>query len=193
MEDYPDVDSYLADSERWHDEIVALRPILQATGLDEEIKWGKPCYVHHGANIVIVQEFADNLALMFFKGILLDDPADLLQEVGPNSHAARRLMFSSLDDVDRLANTVTAYVKEAVAVEDAGTEVPPRPEESLAVELQERLAGSPELADAFDSLTPGRQREYNLHVSAAKQVATRERRIDTITPRILAGKGLRDR
>jgi hypothetical protein len=73
---------------------------------------------------------------------------------------------------------------EAIAVEAAGTEVPPRPEEELAPELAERLAQDPELAEAFDGLTPGRQREYNLHVSRAKRASTRERRVDTIVPRI---------
>ena len=193
MEHHPDVDAYLDASEQWPEEIRALRPLLLATGLDEEIKWGKPCYSHGDANIAIVQEFADNLALMFFKGILLDDPAGVLEEVGPNSHAARRMMFTSVEDVEAHRDVVTAYVEAAIAVEDAGTEVPPRPEEELAPELAERLAEDPELADFFDELTPGRQREYNLHVSGAKQSSTRERRVEAIVPRILEGKGLRDR
>jgi uncharacterized protein YdeI (YjbR/CyaY-like superfamily) len=193
MEDFPDVDAYLEASQRWPEEIRVLRPLLLAAGLDEEIKWGKPCYSHDDANIAIVQEFSDNLALMFFKGILLDDPAGVLEEVGPNSHAARRMMFTSVEDVETHADVVTAYVEEAIAVEAAGTEVPPRPEEELAPELAERLAQDPELAEAFDGLTPGRQREYNLHVSGAKRSSTRERRVDRIVPRILDGKSLRDR
>ena len=71
--------------------------------------------------------------------------------------------------------------------------MPPRPEEELAAELQERLANNDELADAFNELTPGRQREYNLHISGAKQAETRNRRIDQAVPRILDGKGMRDR
>lgn len=193
MEDFPDVDAYLEASEQWSEEIRALRPLLLGTGLDEHIKWGKPCYSHDGANIAIVQEFADNLALMFFKGILLDDPAGALQEVGPNSHAARRMTFTSDEDIRTHADVVTSYVREAIDVEDAGIAVPPRPEEELAPELAERLAEDPELAESFDELTPGRQREYNLHVSGAKQSSTRERRVDAVVPRILEGKGLRDR
>ena len=192
MEHYPDVDAYLEASEQWPAEIRALRPVLLAAGLDEQIKWGKPCYSHDDANIAIVQEFADNLALMFPKGILLEDPAGVLEEIGPNSHAARRMMFTSVRDVETHADVIAAYVEEAIAVEQAGTEVPPRPEEELAPELAERLAEDPELAQSFDELTPGRQREYNLHVSGAKQSSTRERRVDKIVPRILEGRGLRD-
>lgn len=193
MEDFPDVDAYLKAAEQWPQEIQALRPLLLAAGLDEEIKWGKPCYTRDGANIAIVQEFSNNLALMFFKGILLDDPNGVLEEVGPNSHAARRMTFTSAHDVETHADVVTAYVEEAIAAEEAGTEVPPRPNEELAEELAERLAQDPEVFTAFDELTPGRQRGYNLHVSEAKQSSTRERRVDKIVPRILEGKGLHDR
>jgi uncharacterized protein YdeI (YjbR/CyaY-like superfamily) len=193
VQDFPDVDAYIDASDQWPDEIAALRPLLLASALDERIKWGKPCYALGDANVVIVQEFSDHLALMFFKGILLEDPAGVLEEQGPNSHAARRMTFGSVEDVQRRADVVTAYVSEAIAVEEAGTALPPRPEEDLADELEERLAGDPELAAAFDDLTPGRQREYNLHVSDAKQASTRGRRVDKIVPRILDGKGLRDR
>jgi uncharacterized protein YdeI (YjbR/CyaY-like superfamily) len=193
MQDFADVDAYLEACEQWPREIRALRPLLLAAGLDEGIKWGKPCYSHVDANVAIVQGFSDNLALMFFKGILLDDPAGVLEEVGPNSHAARRIMFTSVEDVETQADVITAYVEQAIAVEEAGTELPSRPEEELAPQLAERLAEDPELAEAFDRLTPGRQRAYNLHVSRAKQPSTRERRVDEIAPRILEGKGLRDR
>jgi uncharacterized protein YdeI (YjbR/CyaY-like superfamily) len=193
VQDFPDVDAYLEASEQWPDEIAALRPLLLETGLDERIKWGKPCYALKDGNVVIIQEFVDHLALMFFKGILLEDPAGVLEKQGPNSHAARRMTFRSVDDVKRSAEVVTAYVAKAIAVEEAGTPLPPRPEQDLADELQERLAGDPELAAAFDELTPSRQREYNLHISNAKQTSTRGRRVDRIVSRILDGKGLRDR
>ncbi len=193
MKPFPDVDAYLDACEQWPAEIRALRSLLLAAGLDEQIKWGKPCYSYSDANIAIVQEFSNNLALMFFKGILLDDPAGILETVGPNSHAARRMLFTSVDEVAAHADAVTALVAQAIAVEDAGTNVPPRPDEGIAAELAERLAEDAELAASFDELTPGRQREYNLYVAGAKQAATRGRRVDTIVPRIREGKGLRDR
>ena len=193
MEDSPDVDAYLAASDQWPNEIEVIRPLLLSCGLDERIKWGKPCYCLGDANIVLLQEFSDHLALMFFKGVLLDDPEELLIAQGPKTHGAKRIPFTSTDDVHALADVVVAYVREAIEHERVGTVLPPRPEEELAAELAERLAADDRLAEAFEGLTPGRQREYNLHVSGAKQSSTRERRVDQITPRILEGKGLRDR
>jgi uncharacterized protein YdeI (YjbR/CyaY-like superfamily) len=187
------VDAYIARSEKWPEEITSLRPVLLSCGLAEELKWGKPCYSHDGKNIVIVQEMNDFLALMFFKGALLNDSEGVLEEQGPNSRSARRIRFTSVDDVARLADTIKAYVDEAIDVEAAGLEVGPAPELVLAVELQKRLDQDAELQAAFESLTPGRQREYNLHISDAKQAKTREARVDKYAPKILEGKGLRDR
>jgi uncharacterized protein YdeI (YjbR/CyaY-like superfamily) len=189
----PDVDEYIARSRHWPEEMAALRPILLDQGLTEAIKWGKPCYGHDGRNIAIMQEMKDFLALMFFKGALLSDPAGVLRTQGPNSRSALRIEFTSVDDVTRLRDTVAAYVEEAIAVESAGLEVGPAPELVLVAELQQRLDDDPALRTAFESLTPGRQREYNLNISDAKQTSTRAARVDKYAPRILEGKGLRDR
>jgi uncharacterized protein YdeI (YjbR/CyaY-like superfamily) len=189
----PEVDAYIERSERWPDEMTTLRPILLDCGLSEDIKWGKPCYGHDGRNIAIVQEMKDFLALMFFKGALLDDPDGVLEDQGPNSRSARRMRFTSVDDVNRLADTITAYVADAIDVEEAGLEVGPAPEPALVDELQHRLDRDPALEAAFKALTPGRQREYNLYFSDAKQAATREARVERYAEKILDGKGLRDR
>ena len=179
MQDYTDVDAYLADSTRWPDEITAIRPILLSRGLTETIKWGKPCYcVEDDENVVLLQEFSDHLALMFFQGVLLDDPDAVLHAQGPNTHGPKRMKFTSVDDVESLAEVITTFVDAAIHHAEAGTELPPRPDEELAAELRERLADDDGLAEAFDGLTPGRQREYNLHISDAKQAETRHRRID---------------
>jgi uncharacterized protein YdeI (YjbR/CyaY-like superfamily) len=189
----PEVDAYIRRSEKWPEEMTGLRPILLSCGLTEEIKWGKPCYSHEGSNIVIIQEMKDFLALMFFKGALLNDPAGVLEEQGPNSRSARRIRFTSAEDLARLAETVTAYVDEAIDVEEAGLEVGPPPELALVDELQHRLDRDPTLKTAFEALTPGRQREYNLHFSNAKQASTREARVEKCAQKILDGKGFRDR
>jgi uncharacterized protein YdeI (YjbR/CyaY-like superfamily) len=187
------VDAYIARSEKWPDEMAALRPTLLGCGLTEAIKWGKPCYSDDGRNIVILQEMKDFLSLMFFKGALLADPEGVLEEQGPNSRSARRICFRSVDDVNRLADTVKAYVEEAIDAEDAGLEVGPAPEVVFTDELRARLDRDPAFKAAFDALTPGRQREYNLYFADAKQAKTREARVDKHAARIMDGKGLRDR
>jgi uncharacterized protein YdeI (YjbR/CyaY-like superfamily) len=193
VQGFPDVDAYLEQSEQWPEEIAALRPILLDAGLTETIEWGKPCYTHGGSNISILQEMKDFLALMFFKGALLEDPQGVLVDQGPNSRSARRIEFTSVEDVARLAGTVRAYFDEAIGVEETGGEVGPAPELELVDELRDRLDRDPALKAGFESLTLGRQREYNLYVSGAKQAKTRAARVEKHTQKILDGKGLRDR
>ena len=103
------------------------------------------------------------------------------------------MRFTSVEQVTQLGETVAAYIDEAVAVEEAGLSVGPPPELSLIEELQDRLDGDQALKAAFEALTPGRQREYNLYFSSAKQAETREARIDKYRQKILDGKGFRDR
>lgn len=189
----PKVDAYIGRSEKWPDEMTDLRLILLGGGLTEEIKWGKPCYSHDGRNIVILQEMKEFLALMFFKGALLNDSEGVLEGQGPNSRSARRIRFTSVGDVARLADTVTAYIDEAIDVEEAGLELGPAPELVLVEELDNRLDQDPAFKAAFEALTPGRQREYNLYFSGAKQAKTREARIEKYAQKILDGKGFRDR
>lgn len=189
----PEVDAYIERSEQWPDEIIELRPILLSSGLTETLKWNKPCYTHEGSNIAIVQEMKEFLALMFFKGALMRDPEGVLEEQGPNSRSARRIRFTSVEDVTRLAEVVSTYLGEAIDVEEAGLEVGPPPEPVLADELRHRLDQDPTLKAAFESLTPGRQREYNLYFSGAKQAKTRAARVEKCVAKILEGKGLRDR
>lgn len=122
-----------------------------------------------------------------------EDGDALLELVTKGSIQAAILVASDLDETFEQVHASGAYVQEAIRHEEAGTELPSRPEEELASELIDRLAADDELAEAFENLTPGRRRECNLHVSDAKLSSTRERRVDKIVPRILSGKGLRDR
>ncbi len=189
----PKVDAYIGRSTKWPEEMTELRTILLGTGLGESIKWGKPCFGHGDKNIAIMQEMNDFLSLMFFKGALIEDPAGLLSSQGPNSRSALRLELTSVGQVQEQAGLIRNYVASAIAVEEAGLSVGPAPDLELAEELTERLAADPDLAAAFEALTPGRQREYNLHISDAKQAKTREARIEKYVPQILAGKGMQDR
>jgi uncharacterized protein YdeI (YjbR/CyaY-like superfamily) len=192
VETNPKVDAFIGRQDQWQAEMTALRPVLLGCGLSEEIKWGKPCFSHDGRNIAIFQPMKGFLSLMFFKGALLEDPAGLLRSQGPNSRSALRVEFTSVDQVDDHADIVKDYVADAIEVEDKGLQVESPPELALCEELAARLEADPDLRAAFEGLTPGRQREYNLHFSDAKKAETREARIDKYAEKILAGRGFRD-
>jgi uncharacterized protein YdeI (YjbR/CyaY-like superfamily) len=188
------VDAFLRNAKHWQKEIAKLRTILLKTKLQEDLKWGKPCYSYNGGNIAVIQPFKACLGMMFFKGTLLKDPKKLLIANGPNSQAGRRFEFTSVAEITKLAPVIKAYVQEAMALEDTGQKVKfKKHPQTIPTELKKMFTQKPALKGAFQSLTPGRQRAYILHFSSAKQSATRTSRIMKCVPRILAGKGLMDR
>lgn len=191
----PAVDAYYAEAPRWRDELAALRTILLATPLTEELKWLQPCYTLGDKNVLLVHSLKDACVLAFLKGALLTDPHGLLTKPGANTQAGRWMKFSSLREVAEREGAIRAYVLEAVEVEKAGLEVEYKQTSDLEVpaELRARWNEVPALKMAFHALTPGRQRGYLLHFSAPKQAKTRLARIERWTPQILEGRGIHDR
>jgi uncharacterized protein YdeI (YjbR/CyaY-like superfamily) len=190
----PEVDAYARELTTWREEFDALRPMLLELGLDEQFKWRKPCYAHDGANIVIFQPFKELCALMFFKGALLDDPAGLLREQGSNTQAALRLEFRSMEDVRAAEPHLAGYVRQAIENERDGLEVQRKTtdEYEYPEELLTRFDEDPRFREAFESLTPGRQRGYLLHFAGAKKSETRRARIERVEDRIYDGLGMHD-
>jgi uncharacterized protein YdeI (YjbR/CyaY-like superfamily) len=142
--------------------------------------------------VVIIQGFKEFCALLFAKGALLKDPQHLLERPGENTQAARRIPFTSVREIKE--SVLKAYIQEAVEVERSGRDVKYKKisEFTIPEELQKRFDKNRALKNAFQALTPGRQRGYLLYFSAAKQSKTREARVGKCLPRILQGKGLND-
>lgn len=187
------VDALVSRATSWQDEIQKLRSILLDCGLDEELKWGKPCYTFEGKNVAVIQPFKNHCSLMFFKGVLIRDTHDLLRSQGSNTQSAMRLEFTDKDQINKAV--VKDYVKRAIDVEKAGLKVDFKARQELEYpeELTRILNKDKKLSEAFHALTPGRRRGYVLHFTGAKQSKTRTARIERCIPRILEGKGLNDR
>ena len=190
----PEVDRYLEKSEKWQDELEKLRTIILDCGLTEEFKWGCPCYRFQESNIVLIHVFKEYCALLFFKGVLLNDARGILIQQTENVQAARQVRFTSVREIAKLERILKTYIYEAIEVEKAGLKVSFKKtaEFKMPEEFQKKLVKSPRLKTAFEALTPGRQRAYLLHFSSAKQAKTREARVEKYLPQILKGKGLDD-
>ncbi len=187
------VDAYLERARSWRPEMEKLRSIALDCGLDETLKWGKPCYTWGKGNVGIIQPFKNQVAFLFFKGALLEDPDGHLHRPGENSHVGRRMEFTGLTDLEDREPALRGFIAQAIGNEQQGrkVEVPDRPQ-ALPDELEAAFGEVDGLMAAFEGLTPGRQRAYLLHFTGAKQAKTRRARIDKWTPAILQGKGMRD-
>src|SRR5688500_11337937 len=190
----PKVDWFFNKATKWQKEFEQLRMIILDCDLVEELKWGQPCYMFEKGNIVLIHGFKEYCALLFFKGALLKDPKGILVQQTENVQAARQIRFANVQDIVKMKRTLKAYIYEAIELEESGVKVNFKKATEFKVpeEFQNKLDRNRALKTAFYALTPGRQRGYILHFSAAKQSKTRESRIEKCMPQILDGKGLED-
>jgi uncharacterized protein YdeI (YjbR/CyaY-like superfamily) len=188
----PKVNWYFAKAKNWKEETELLRKIVLSCELNEVLKYGCPAYTINDKSIVLMHTFKDYCALLFYKGAIMKDPKKILIQQTKNVQSARQLRFTSLSQIQKMENTIKTYIKVAIQVEKSGAKVPMKQTEQYAVptELVNAFDSSPKLKEAFDKLTPGRQRGYLLYFSSAKQAQTRIERIKKCTPAMLQGKGI---
>ena len=179
---------------RWLDGLNDLRRLCLDAELVEAAKWGHPCYMHAGRNIVIIGAFREDFRLSFFDAALLEDPEGVLEKQGPHTRYPDMIRFTDNGMVRELAAVVSSYLEEAKGYAEAGLRPPKSNEElELPSELVEALASDPELSEAFARLTPGRKKSYVIQIGSAKKTATRLSRIEKYRDRIMAGKGANER
>jgi len=178
----------------WASELKYLRGILSKTELVEELKWGVPCYTYNGKNVAIIAAFKEYCSISFFKGVLLPDPDRILVKPGENTQASRLVRFTSFDQIVDLEPSIHKLIGHAIDVERKGLQVARDAKQELVYpeELVTAFQSVKGLRNAFEKLTPGRQRAYVLFFTAPKQSKTRASRIEKCVSQIFAGKGLHD-
>lgn len=194
MKRYKTVDEFIEGVEFWHNELKILRKTLLTTPLEEGVKWGSPCYMIDGTNVVGLGAFKSYFGLWFFQGALLQDEKKLLINAQEGkTKALRQWRMTSGNDIK--PRIIKSYVKEAIQLAQEGKAIPISKPKTLVIpdELKAALEGNKNLATKFKKLTPGCQREYAVYVAEAKREPTRLRRIEKIVPMILSGAGLNDK
>ena len=179
---------------QWNGGLAKLRRICLGVGLVETVKWGHPCYLHAKRNIVIIGAFRNDFRLSFFYAALMKDPGGVLEKQGPNTQHPDMIRFTKNNQVVKMKPIIESYLLEAMGYAEEG--IKPSKQQSeleLPDELLEALEADPELAEAFQRLTPGRKKSYVINLNAAKKAETRISRIAKFRNKILAGKGAMER
>ena len=103
----------------------------------------------------------------------------------------RQWRFSDADKLDK--DLLLSYIKEAIQNQKEGKEIKPEKKPLIIPdELKEALASDTLLYEAFETLNPGKQKEYAEYIEEAKREETKMKRLDKIKPVILEGIGLND-
>lgn len=177
--------------QKWKKELAALRKIIQSTDLKEERKWGMPTYTLEKANVLMITAFKEYCSISFFKGILLEDSKGILSSPGEQSQSTRLIKFRSVAEIIEAEIDIKVFIKEAIQNEKAGRKVEFSKSKVLVLspEFTIRMDKDSSLKNAFNALTPGRQRSHHLYISSAKQAKTRADRVERCIPVIMKGKG----
>lgn len=173
--------------------IAKLRKIALKTEAKEDFKWSIPVYTLNGKNVFGICKFKNHFGVWFFNGVFLKDPKNVLENAQKGkTKGMRHWKFQSLEEVDE--KTVLAYMKEALDNQRKGMEV--KAEKTKEVVIPELLLSEfkkdPTLHQAFQGLSPYKQKEFSEHISEAKQEKTKLRRLEKIIPMIIEGVGLND-
>lgn len=188
--------AFLEKDSQWKDAYHYLRNLIfEHTELEEAYKWMHPCYTLNNKNVVLIHGFKNYVALLFHKGVLLEDTYQTLIQQTDKVQAARQLRFTSLEEIKQRREEILYYVNEAIKTEKAGKKVEMKKTEDYEVpeELQNKFNENPELEKAFFKLTPGRQHQYLYYISQAKRSETRQKRIEKYMGHIMDGKGMNDK
>ena len=184
------VDVFMKKTVEWHDEYAVLREIALSTGLTEDLKWMHPCYTLDDKNVFLLHAFKGYIAVFFHKGAIMKDPTGILIQQTENVQAGRQLRFKNMEEIVKAKRIIKAYMKDAIAIEEAGIQVPMK--KPVPLELPKDIADAMKkisgLTAAFKKLTPSCQREYLLYFDSAKKAETRVSRVEKYAAKILSGK-----
>ena len=184
----------IQDNPQWEEELSLIASIIDKAPLDKSIKWGADVFTYNGKNVVSYGGFKHFFSIWFYNGVFLADKDKVLvSATDGKTKSLRQWRFTSKKEIDE--GKILEYILEAIEVEKKGLKI--KPEKFVAVAppslLESALKKDQTLKEAFEKLTPGKQKEYILYINEAKQEATKIKRLEKIIPMIVDGVGLNDR
>lgn len=189
----PTSNSVWKHSNKWEEELLLLKSIIDKTELIETTKWGGPVFVYEKKNIIGLGGFKDYFAIWFFNGVFLkDEKKKLINAQEDKTKSLRQWRFTSKEEVNE--KEVLDYILEAIENEKQGKIIKPAKKEAVISELLEKeMSQNPTLAEAFQKFSSYKQYEFLEHIETAKQEKTKLSRIEKIIPMILENVGLNDK
>ncbi|MCE9583123.1 MAG: YdeI/OmpD-associated family protein [Planctomycetes bacterium] len=157
-------------------------------GIEERLKWGVPSFEKNGM-VCGMAAFKAHATFGFWREKQMKDPAGIL-----GRHDG--MMGSRYTDVKELPSdaVIAAYVKEAVALNEAGTKSPisrpktKKPEAKVPPDLAAALMKNAKARSAFEGFPPSHRREYVEWITEAKREETRTRRVAQAIAMMAEGK-----
>lgn len=192
------IDSYILKSKDFARPILThLRKLVHEAcpEVEETIKWGMPHFEYKGA-FCGMAAFKEHAVFGFWKGALIQDPENYLQERANNGGEAMGNLGRITCMEDLPPNEVLiGFIKQAKKLNDDGIKLPAKPknqksELDIPVDLKDALAKNLKAKDIFEKFSPSHRREYIEWITGAKTAETRIKRLDTTIEWLAEGKNI---
>ncbi|MFY7787127.1 MAG: YdeI/OmpD-associated family protein [Thermoflexibacteraceae bacterium] len=178
----PAVDNYIAKAQPFAQPILHyLRDLVHQTcpNIEEKIKWGMPHFDYKGEMLCGMAAFKHHCSFGFWKASLMSDKT-LMYNAQTETAMGHLGKITSLKSLPSKAKMV-AYLKEAMALNDAGIKVKKEKKEAVVLPTPEALTKAlkqNKIAKAvWEKFAPSHKKEYIQWIVEAKTETTQEKRI----------------
>ena len=191
-----EIDAYINKSAPFAQPILEhLRELVHTACPDvkESVKWSMPFFDHQGP-LCNMAAFKQHAVFGFWKGKLLRDPKNYLQERSAEGGTAMG-HFGRLTSLKDLPpdKVIIALIKQAAKLNEDGIKVDPKPKtekKELVIPAYFKIAikANKKAQAVFDAFSYSNKKEYVMWVTEAKTEATRTKRLETAVEWMAEGK-----
>ncbi len=192
----PRFDAYRATAAPFAQPILShLRKLVHAEcpAAEEEIKWGMPAFMYQGKMLCHMAAFKAHVAFGFWHQ---DMEKLIAKEQGAGQVGAAMGLLGRIARREDLPGDakLRRYIKQAIALTDAGTPARPRPaakqkpEAVVPPDLAAGLKRGRKASTTWEGFSPSHRREYVEWITEAKRPETREQRLETTLEWLAEGK-----
>jgi len=190
------IDAYIAKSADFAKPILLhIRELVHKAcpDVEEKVKWGMPHFDYKGGPLCHMAAFKQHAAMGFWKAALMKD-AVLIENAKSETAMGHLGKITSLKGMPA-DKKITAWIKEAMALNDKGIKLSPKAKTADKKELvipdyfTKAIAKNKKAKQVFDNFAYSHKKEYLNWIIEAKTDETRNNRMATAIAWIAEGKG----
>ena len=190
------IDAYIAKSADFAKPILNhIRELVHAAcpEVEEKMKWSFPHFDYKGEMFCSMAAFKEHCAFGFWKAALMKDPV-LVENARSESAMGHLGRIGSLKELPS-DKKMTAWIKEAMKLNEQGIKLPPRIKPLVKKEMavpdvmKKALSKNKKASQQFEAASYSYKKEYIMWIEEAKTEETRDKRLATAIEWIAEGKG----
>lgn len=189
------IDAYIAKSAEFAKPILNhIRELVHKAcpDVEEKMKWSMPFFDYKGEMLCHMASFKQHAVMSFWKASLMKD-VSLMENARSEVSMGHLGRITSLKDMPP-DKKITAWIKEAMVLNEKGIKLPARAKPADKKELEipdhftKALAKNKKAKQVFDNFPYSHKKEYVMWITEAKTEETRNKRMGTALEWMAEGK-----